>query len=87
MNLTTRDPDYYDYYDLAREDYESTRVALRQVPPVMSPATLSPERFRKFVRGEPGVCISTDRATGVDESRISHLGLSIADSFSPSTAP
>lgn len=59
MNPTARDPDYY---DLAREDYESTRVAIRQVPPVISPAALRPERFLKYVRGEPRDWISADHA-------------------------
>lgn len=47
MSGTTRDPDYY---DLANQNYDLTRAALKQVPPVIIPANLSPEKFRKFVR-------------------------------------
>lgn len=38
-----------DYYDLAEQDYDLTRAAIKQMPPVRTPAMLSPERSRKFV--------------------------------------
>ena len=44
-----------DYYDLAEQDYELTRAALRQTPPSVTPSRLSPEKSAKLVRGKPAI--------------------------------